>query len=311
MKPQHQLRRIKASGWIYDWLIRFYPAPFRETFGQSMRQVFHAQYLDTIERKGNRGLTVLWLRTLLDFAWTCPKEQVFALPALPQRFWEQLIRKPVWHFPALVTIAGFLGATVVASRLPQYHSSTALLMVRVGEYSTVLPGTAIKLAGHLGLVDYEKPNSKAVLNPVIEELDLQTVYQKRLGTPIPPSKEETYKLLFSRVAFHQSLRSSVIRITVHDEDKRFAKTLAEALVEQYRRHMAASNMTGPTAQTDPNNPPILVLDYPEESAQLVRPQFRGGVLLGGKISLAVGGAAFAAMLLQRWRTRRSIGLSPN
>lgn len=73
MKPHQQLRRVKASERCYHWLIWFYPTPFRAAFGDSMRQVFRDQCLEVVERKSGWGLTALWLRTLLDFAWTCPK----------------------------------------------------------------------------------------------------------------------------------------------------------------------------------------------------------------------------------------------
>lgn len=318
MKPHQQLRRIKASERCYHWLIWLYPAPFRAAFGQSMRQVFRDQCLDAIERKGGWGLVVLWLRTLLDFAWTCPKEHVVALPTLPRRGWDQFARKPVWFYPALLTTACFLVALLVAYSAPPYHSSSAMLMVRVllpannpAPVNLTNPSQAESMG--LELLGLELPHSPAVMYPVIEKLGLQEVYQTRLGVLAPPTIEEAHELLVSRVKLHQNAHSSVFRITVHDEDKHRAKTIAEALVYQCLQQMLTFVKSEPEAQGALSTalPHVSILKNPEESDQKVRPEFRDTILSGGKIGLGGGGLVFVLALTRRWRDRRLIQLAPN
>jgi len=310
MKPHQQPRRIKASERCYHWLIWFYPAPFRTAFGQSMRQVFRDQCLDVIERKGGWGLAVLWLRTLLDFAWTCPKEYFVALPTLPGRIWEQILRKPVWLYPVSLTITGILITLIAAFQLPQYHSSTGIVLVRVivGVHPSPVP-LSVSGVTELEPVNHEKLDSKAVLYPVIEKLDLPSLYQKKLGLMSPPTEAETLEVLLRRVNLGQRPRSAVIRITVYDEDKHLAKIIADAVVEQYQKHLIASKASGPTALAGQISPSISLLKAPEESVQLVRPQLRGSLLSGGTVSLAGGAMVLLMVLVQRWRNGRRIWFS--
>lgn len=312
MKPHQQLRCIKASERCYHWLIWFYPAPFRTVFGQSMRQVFRDQSIDAVGREDSWGLVVLWLRTLLDFAWTCPKEHIIALPTLPRRFWEQMARKPVWLYPVSLTAIGFLVTLFAAFQLPQYHSSTGIVLVRVivGVHPSPVP-LSVSGVTELEPVNHEKLDSTAVSYPVIEKLNLPAVYQKKLGLSSLPTKDETHELLFSRVTLDQRPHSALIRITVYDEDKNLAKTIADALVNQYQIHMFESRVINPAASANQISPNVSLLKAPEESARLVRPQFRGSVLSGGKVSLGFGGLAFLIVLIQRWRVRCALRLGSN
>lgn len=310
MKPYQPLRRVKASERIYSWLVRLYPAPFRAVFGNSMKQVFRDQCLDAVQRKGTKGLVALWLRVLPDFVWTCPKEHIIALPTLPRRMWEQLADRPIWLYPLLVTLICFLIAVSFAFQLPQFYSSTAIVMVRVIVEAPLGSRSGIELVD-LSQVSFEKPDSKATLYPVIEKLDLRTVYQKKLGLPAPPSIEETHKLLCNRLTLNQSPGSAVIRVAVHDEDKRLAKTITDALVEQYRRNLAGSEPSGQSAPAGQRMPNVVILKAPEESNQRVRPHFRGAVLSGGKFSFAGGGVVLFVVLVQRRRIRQITRLSQN
>ena len=310
MKPYQQLRRVKASERIYSWLVRLYPAPFRAVFGNSMKQVFRDQCLDAVERKGTKGLVALWLHVLPDFVWTCPKEHIIALPTLPRRAWEQHVDRPIWLYPMLATSICFLIAVSFAFQLPQFYSSTAIVMVRVIVEAPLGSGSGIEL-GDLTQVSFEQPDSAATLYPVIEKLDLRAVYQKKLDLPAPPTMEETHKLLRNRVTLNQSSRPAVIRVTVHDEDKSLAKTITDALVEQYRGNLAGSEPSGLSAPAGQRMPNVVILKAPEESDQQVRPHFRGAVLSGGKFSFAGGGLVLFVVLIQRRRIRLITRLSRN
>ena len=308
MKPHQQLRRVKISERCYRWLIWFYPAPFRATFGESMRQVFRDQCSDAAGRRGGLGLVALWLRTLFDFAWTCPKEHVLASSTLPRRTWQQLIAKPVWLYPLLATIICLLIVLIVAFQLPQFYSSSAVIYVRyIVEQPAGVPD--IWVGTDRRSIDFEKPDSKAVLNAVVERMDLQTVYQRELGMPALPSTEEAIAILLSRVSLAHRPGSGVVRITVYDNDQVRAKTVADEILNQYRTRLIALG----SAEVDPSNqaphsPSLNILKLAEESDRLVRPELRMWTLRGGTVSFMIGGATLLGVAIIR-RKNRLITLS--
>ena len=313
MKPYQQLRRVKASERIYSWLVRFYPAPFRAEFGNSMKQVFRDQCLAAVERKGTWGLLALWLRVLPDFVWTCPKEHLVALPTLPRRAWAQLVARPIWLYPMLATTISFLIVVAAALQLPQLYPSTAIIYFRfVVEQPTHPAGIGIGSdARHFGL---EPADLKAVLHLVIERLDLQEAYQTRLGRTARLTKDEVYELLVSRVSFRQAPNSAVLKITVYDDDKELAKAIAEAIasaagvavLEQVHHHSTSTGLP-PSAQSASQPPVMNLLKLPEVSDNRVRPDFRRWVLRGGVTALAIGGITLIGLwIVRRLRNRAAV-----
>jgi len=232
MKPHQQLRRVMASERCYNWLIWLYPAPFRAAFGQSMRQVFRDQCLDVIERKGGWGLAGLWLRTLLDFAWTCPKEHVVALPTLPRRIWEDVLR-PSGFYPAVIAVLCFLLVVAITFLQPQHYSSTATIEVKK------MPNEISRWDAYFLQTEFEKLASKAVLFPVIESLNLRDHYGFRSSAEMTPpyrmADEDAYRVLRSNLNIGQKRNSELIDVTVFDEDRSLAKLIANEVASSYRK----------------------------------------------------------------------------
>lgn len=313
MKPYQQPRRVKASERVYSWLVRLYPSPFRAEFGDSMNQVFRDQCLDAVQRKGALGLMVLWLRVLPDFAWTCPKEHIMALPTLPRRAWEQLVAGPIWLYPMLATTISFLIVVAVALRLPQLYPSSATIYFRyVVEQPTHPAGIGIGSdARHFKL---EPADLKAVLHSVIDRLDLQKTYQTRLGRTVQLTRDEAYELLLGRVSIRQSPSSAVLKFTVYDDDKELAKAIAEAIaatagvvvLEQVQYRSISTGLT-PSAQSASQPPVMNLLKLPEVSDNRVRPAFRSWVLRGGATALAIGGITLIGLwIVRRLRNRVTV-----
>jgi hypothetical protein len=61
-------RLVELSIRFYRLLLAAYPAAFRREYGDAMMQLFRDTALDGYRRRGLRGLAVVWLRTLADFA---------------------------------------------------------------------------------------------------------------------------------------------------------------------------------------------------------------------------------------------------
>lgn len=64
---------------LYAWLVRTYPAEFRDEFGRRMRQDFRTR----LAREPKGGLIMLWLRTSIDWLESMPREQVSCLGKRP------------------------------------------------------------------------------------------------------------------------------------------------------------------------------------------------------------------------------------
>ncbi|MGH7174578.1 MAG: hypothetical protein ACRELF_08435 [Gemmataceae bacterium] len=58
---------IEMSVSFYRLLLAAYPAPFRNEYGEAMVQLFRDTARDAYGRRGLRGLSAMWLRTLADF----------------------------------------------------------------------------------------------------------------------------------------------------------------------------------------------------------------------------------------------------
>jgi hypothetical protein len=332
MKPHQQLRRVKASERCYHWLIWFYPTPFRAAFGQSMRQVFRDQCIDVVERKGGWGLAALWLRTLLDFAWTCPKEHVVALPTLPRRIWEDALR-PSGFYPALIAAVCFLIIVAVTFLQPQHYASTVTLEVRKPKNREFDP--------YFLQTEFEKIGSKAVLYPVIEALSLQDYYGFRSSAEMTPpyrmSNEEAYRALRGNLRISQVRHTELINVTVFDEERSSAKFIANEIAASYlkwrlddtiaslsRSQGIAPNQASTTfdvpVPSDGRSQPIQLSDAmladlrggkiinpAEEALRPARPNRYLNIFLGGIAALVVGTFTLCILwLIRRLRHRETL-----
>ncbi len=337
MKPHQQLRRVKASERCYHWLIWFYPTPFRAAFGESMRQVFRDQCIDVVERKGGWGLAALWLRTLLDFAWTCPKEHVVALPTLPRRIWEDALR-PSGFYPVLIAGLCFLLVIGVTFLQPQHYASTVTLEVRQAPNPS---GEPRGFDPYFLQTEFEKLGSKAVLYPVIESLNLRDHYGFRSSDEMSPpyrmSNEDAYHALRRNMRIAQVRNTELIDVTVLDGDQRIPMLIANEIATRYREWRAHDRVTallhskGVSAdQTSsafdvPINSEnraaaspltdevtaafqlVRIINPAEEALRPARPNRYLNIFLGGIAAMVVGAfTLFILWLIRRMRGRETL-----
>lgn len=337
MKPHQQLRRVKASERCYHWLIWFYPTPFRAAFGQSMRQVFRDQCIDVAERKGGWGLAALWLRTLLDFAWTCPKEHVVALPTLPRRIWEDALR-PSGFYPALIAAVCFLIIVAVTFLQPQHYASTVTLEVKKTPNAS---DGAEEFDPYFLQTEFEKLQSKSVLYPVIEALNLGDHYGFRSNAEMSPpyrmSNEDAFHALRSNMRMTQYRNTELIDVTVFDEDQRIAMLIANEIATRYREWRArdrvaalmhskgvsadqtssafdvpisSENRAAASPLTDEVTAAfqlVRIINPAEEALRPARPNRYLNILLGGIAAVVVGAfTLFVLWLIRRLRGRETL-----
>jgi hypothetical protein len=63
---------------VYSVLLRGYPSPFRNEYGQPMMQLFRDCYRDR-RLSGRRHVSLFWLRMLIDFIRTAPRQHLESL----------------------------------------------------------------------------------------------------------------------------------------------------------------------------------------------------------------------------------------
>lgn len=95
--------------------------------------------------------------------------------------------------------------------------------------------------------EFEKIKSKNVLNRVINELNLHEEWSKRFGAEGKLKTSEIYQLLVRQIDVRQSRNTSLIEISVFDENRQKAADIANAIARIYgevraeARNSASSN----------------------------------------------------------------------
>ncbi len=83
--------------------------------------------------------------------------------------------------------------------------------------------------------EFEKIKSKSVLNDVINELNLQEEWSKRYGAEGKLKTSEIFQILAKQIDVRQSRNTSLIEISVYDENRNKAAEIANKIAEVYTR----------------------------------------------------------------------------
>jgi len=240
MKPNQQPRQTTLSEKLYSAMVHLYPFPFRDEFGREMKQVFREQARETAERSGKLGVLFLWLRVIADFVWTCTKEHFLAIPSLPKRTWEHILRKPVWLYPSVLATSWLLLTVIGTYSLTQVYFSSVAIELRKPQ---LMEPQAFVSDPYFLQTEFAKIKSKAVLYQVISNLSLAKHYQKAYNLKINLRPEETYLYLTSSMKVNQQRNTELIELSVLDLDRLMAKNIANDIAATYKDWKRRSERT--------------------------------------------------------------------
>jgi capsular exopolysaccharide synthesis family protein len=129
-------------------------------------------------------------------------------------------------------------ATLVTFILPEAYASTA--KIKVANDTTDVSGLTDR-GGYLPgydpyfiLTEFEVIQSEVVLDRVIKDLDLNTVWGKKYNNGQKLKTQETMSLIKGRMDLRQVRSTSLIEIRMFSEDKDEAAVLANKIAEKYR-----------------------------------------------------------------------------
>ena len=102
------MARRSGRGGLFGWLLRLFPAEFRQDFGKEMAADFQDQRVDAAAA-GRRSVARLWARTLVDVARRVPIEHCEVLRRDAGYALRLLRRRPAFAATVVLTLAIGIG----------------------------------------------------------------------------------------------------------------------------------------------------------------------------------------------------------
>lgn len=303
-------RSVKVSERLYRRLLCLYPRPFRREYGEAMSLLFRDQCRDALDGAGPLGLVKLWLRVLADTGTGGCREHLLQLQqAMNQSLINSLFRNPTLTFAKVFSVTFLLLSAVivtVVSWLPKVYLSTARVAVEQQGYSVSFSPDGNTLTSratggydpYFMQTEFEKITSKNILNQVIEELGLTQWLAQQTGAP-RLTLDESYQLLRRMVNVRPFPNSGLVEVRVFSEDRVAAAEIANKIVDVYR-------LVSKTARPQGN---VEVADRAEPSLRPVRPNLPLNLFLGLVSSLAFSAILALALLIRRFASAHSRGVS--
>jgi hypothetical protein len=256
-------KAVTVSVKIYGRLLAAYPADFRREYGPAMKQLFRDQCRDAWSQAQGRGLVLLWLRVLPDWAKTSLVERLLNLHRRESLFMKLVrafradprLRAAFIRMFAAVFAIAFVESAIVAYLSPPLYFSTATIEAQqdqphVAYFSrTIYQGEATYVA-HQGppRVQAQPPDpdpyfavtqtkiieSYRVLTNVIVNLHLnEKLAQQNKATRW--SIDETYEFLRNAITVKQTGTTGLLEISVRNPDANLAATIANATAYSYQQ----------------------------------------------------------------------------
>jgi uncharacterized protein involved in exopolysaccharide biosynthesis len=126
--------------------------------------------------------------------------------------------------------------------------------------------------------EFERIHAKVILYPVITNLNLQLKWAEEHGARGPLSMQEAYRLLLNRMAVRQTMRTSLIEISIACEDPAEAAKIANIVAQVYCDWRAARRPVRSSIS------PLLIVDRIPEIIDVAEQSFHPA---RGKHSLGV------------------------
>jgi capsular polysaccharide biosynthesis protein len=273
--------RVRASEKLFAALILLFPKKFRARYGEPMRQFFRDECREA--QRSNRELIRLWCRTAADLMRSIPREHFNALTQKKKGFMKQWISGVpqlsfgrLFEFSFIGLVAAVMTFTAVA---PRIYQSTARIEVQRGG------ANGEGYDPYFVQTQFERIQSRAVLEPVIRELNLDKEFAAINGGS-RPSMEEELAMLRNMVSLRQSRNTALIEIRVYSTRSQLAEQIANSIAANYR---ALTEHAGTGAR-------VLLLDAAVANERPIRPNVPLNMTLGLLISLPL--AACIALILR-------------
>ncbi len=156
-------------------------------------------------------------------------------------------------------------STVVTFILPESYASTARVSVDADP------------SGGCNVIQ-----SEAVLGPVIDKLDLKTVWGRRYNGGNALNATNAIQLLKKRMEVRPERNTSLIEITVFSEDRNEAAQIANAIADSYRNHSPSADKPATSA------PKIEIVDRATPGLAPVRPNKPLNISVGVLAGIVLG-----------------------
>jgi len=139
-------------------------------------------------------------------------------------------------------------ATVVTFILPESYSSTARIVINPdsGDITGMggMPSSAyLPYDAYFIQTEFEIMQSEKVLGRVIEALDLNNEWGKKLNGNVPLKTEDTMQLLKRGMSLSPERNTKLIDVTVYSDDKNDAARLANGIAQAYQDYRLALRNT--------------------------------------------------------------------
>jgi capsular polysaccharide biosynthesis protein len=273
--------RVRASEKIFAALILLFPKKFRARYGEPMRQFFRDECREA--QRNNGALIRLWCRTAADLVRSIPREHFNALTQKKKGFMRQWISGVpqlsfgrLFEFSFIGLVAIVMAFTAVAPRI--YQSMARIEVQRGGTSGEAYDPYFVQ-------TQFERIQSRAVLEPVIRELNLDKEFAAITGGSRPSMKEDL-TILRNMVSLRQSRNTALIEIRVYSTRSQLAEQIANSIAANYR---ALAEHAGTGAR-------VLLLDAAVANERPIRPNVPLNMTLGLLISLPL--AACIALILR-------------
>jgi capsular polysaccharide biosynthesis protein len=235
---------ITISVKIYERLLATYPKNFRREYGSAMKQLFRDQCRDAWSAGRGRGLAVLWLRVLPDWAKTSVVQHLLNLHKRESMFMK-IVRafradaRPRTAFVRVFAVV-FLLCVITSALLSICSPKQFFSMVQVEvqkddpEVAPVEPHQSMGDADPSFLTTQSKIiESYRVLTNVIVNLHLDEKLARQNGGTNCWSMDETYDFLVRQLSVEQTRMTSLIEISVRNQSPELAASIANAVAHSY------------------------------------------------------------------------------
>ncbi len=309
MNSESRGRNFPIAQKIYGALLRAYPAAHRAAYGGAMAQLFRDQCRDAWGESKNFGLLKLWLRVLPDLVSTSIMERLAALnerktmsDKLGNLTGGQIPARKIFFrtfIPIFVLV--FLYHLLAAFLLPDSFASTSQVLIKPKPDS---PNIAAQYDPYLLQTQFEFIHSRAVLEPVVEQLNLNEVWGKKYFAGQTLKTSETVEILKNRMTLSPVKNTMIISMQVYSDDKNEAATLANEIADSYLKQTKNGQATILVQGSQVSGSlGLVIIEKATPGRYAVKPNrpltvFMGfffGLILAG----AIGGVAFFITKLRR------------